>query len=202
MPTLAEMRARTGPKPRPKATRRVTLVEGQHLLDESRRLQEQLVDLVASQPGDVNDSERTGPPRKAGAKSDPRIAEIETAQAAILRRLAEHQGEIGLTGLDGGAWQRWKDLHPPREGNRADMVLTGSLCDSSSLFGDLGTFVTSWNGEQVAEGDWDGWLAESITYADRRDLVTAVVAMHEESVVRSPFFSSSGSSTTPRSESD
>lgn len=201
MPTLAELRARTGAKPRPRATRRVTLVEGQHLLDESRRLHEQLVDLIASQPGNADDPERTGPPRKAGAKSDPRIAEIEAAQASLLERLAEHQGEIGLTGLDGGAWQRWKDLHPPREDNRADMTLTGGLCDSSSLFDDLGTFVTSWNGEQVAEGDWDGWLAESITYADRRDLVTAVVAMHEENVVRSPFFSS-GSSTTPPSESD
>lgn len=199
MPTLAELRARTGAKPRPKATRRVTLVEGQHLLDESRRLHEELVDLLASQPGSVDDAERTGPPRKAGSKADPRIAEIEESQKSLLHRLAEHQGEIGLSGLDGGAWQRWKDLHPPREDNRADLQLTGGMCDSSALFGDLGTFVESWNGEKVAEGDWDGWLAESITYADRRDLVTAVVAMHEESVVRSPFFSS-GSSTTPPSE--
>src|SRR3546814_17618114 len=71
------------------------------------------------------------------------------------------------TGLDGGAWQRWKDLHPPREDNRADLQLTGGLCDSSALFGDLATFVESWNGEKVADGDWDGWLAESITYADQ-----------------------------------
>lgn len=196
-PTLAELRARTGPKPRPKATRRVTLVEGQHLLDESRHLHEELVDLLASQATSVDDPDRTGPPRKAGAKSDPRIAEIETAQASLLERLAAHQGEIGLTGLDGGAWQRWKDLHPPREDNRADLQLTGGLCDSSALFGDLATFVESWNGEKVADGDWDGWLAEAITYADRRDLVTAVVAMHEESVIRSPFFSSGSSGTQP-----
>lgn len=199
MPTLAELRARTGAKPRPKATRRVTLVEGQHLLDESRQLHEELVDLIASQPGDVNDAERTGPPRKAGAKSDPRIAEIEASQASLLERLAKHQGEIGLAGLDGGAWQRWKDEHPPREDNRADLQLVGGLCDSSALFAALGTFVESWNGEAVVEGDWDGWLAESITYADCRDLVTEVVRMHEDSVVRSPFFFS-GSSTTPPSE--
>lgn len=201
MPTLAELRARTGATPRPKATRRVTLVEGQHLLDESRTLHEELVDLIASQPGNIDDTERTGPPRKAGAKTDPRIAEIETAQASLLERLAAHQGEIGLIGLDGGAWQRWKDLHPPREDNRADLFLTGDRCNSSDLFADLGTFVESWNTEQLAEGDWDGWLADSITYADRRDLVKAVVDMHEESVVRSPFFSS-GSSGTPTSATD
>lgn len=200
-PTLAELRARTGPKPRPKATRRVTLVEGQHLLDESRRLHEELVDLMASMAGAVDNPERTGPPRKAGAKSDPRIAEIEEAQSTLLKRLAEHQGEVGLTGLDGGAWQRWKDLHPPREDNRADLQLTGGMCDSSALFGELGKFVESWNGETLTDGDWDGWLAESITYADRRDLVTAVVAMHEESVMRSPFWSS-GSSTTKGSVTD
>lgn len=202
-PTLAELRARTGAKPRPKATRRVTLVEGQHLLDESRRLHEELVDLMASMAGAVDDPERSGPPRKAGAKSDPRIAEIEDAQKSLLRRLAEHQGEIGLVGLDGGAWQRWKDLHPPREDNRADLRLTGGLCDSSDLFGELGTFVETWNGEKVVEGDWDGWLAESITYADRRDLVTAVVEMHEESVARSPFFTSVSSGTpSSATESD
>lgn len=206
MPTLAELRARTGPRPLPKATRTVTLIEGQHLLDEFQRLNEELVDLLAAHERVSEDGERAGPPLKAGEKKfppevDQRIESIRTESAALLDRLGEHQGRIGLTGVEGGDWQRWKDEHPPREDNTADQKIGGGLCNTSDLFADLGRYVTSWNGDPVPEGEWDAWLGESITYADRRDLVRAVLEMHETGLSRVPF-SSSGSSTTAPSGTD
>lgn len=188
MPTLAELRARSGPKPLPKATRTVTLVEGQHLLDDAQRLQEEHADLSTSVRRLGEDGERTGPPPKAGEGSQvpARLAEITEELAAVVDRLGDHQAELGLHGVPGGDWQRFKDENPPREDNAADLRLTAGVCNSSALFAALGRFVATWNDEKVADGDWDSWLAESITYADRRDLVSAVVDMHEAGLARAP----------------
>lgn len=203
-PTLAELRARSGPRPLPKGTRTVTLIEGQHLLDESQRLNDELVDLLAEHARTDEDGERVGPPPKAGQRKLPAVAQdrldaIRAQSAALLEQLGEWQGEVGLTGVTGGEWQAWKDDHPPREDSRADHTLTGGRCNSSDLFAALGRYVTSWNGDVLAKDDWDSWLAESITYADRRDLVSAVVDLHETGLSRVPK-SPSGSSTTASSE--
>lgn len=196
MPTLAEMRAHTGPQPLPKKTVVVTLVEGQHLLAESEELAGELLSIVQATAGTVDqDGERTGPPRKQGQKIPARADEIRDRQAAIPDELAAFQGELGLTGLPGGEWQRFKDEHPPRENHRQDLQLTGGLCNSAELFAELGKFVTEWNGEVLAPDDWNGWLAERITYADRRDMVTEVVRMHEKGLSRSPKFVSSSGTT-------
>lgn len=201
MATLAELRARSARRPKPKHFRTVTLVEGQHLLAQSQRLTEELVTIMAKARGVDENGERTGPPRKAGqgAELGPRAEEIKQEQVQLVADLAEFQGEVELTGFTGGEWQLFKDENPARDENAADLKLTAGLCDSSALFAQLGRFVTSWNGEELSEGDWDSWLADSIIYADRRDLVTDVVAMHEDSVVVVPK-SSSSSSTTASSE--
>jgi hypothetical protein len=201
MPTLAELRAQTGPKPLPKATRTVTLVEGQHLLARSQELQEKHIDRLMAIERDREASKDDGRQRtrKAGEKlaatDDPQLAEIKAEMRAISDQLAEFQAEIGLEGMTGGEWQRYKDAHPPREDDKSDERLTSDLCNSSDLFGDLGRFVVSWEGEDLSETDWDGWLAERICYADRRDLVTAVVEIHEARLPRSPK-SQSGASLT------
>lgn len=207
MPTLAELRAQTGPQPLPRATRVVTLIEGQHLLAESQQLRDEALDLAAEASNFDEEGNRTGPPPKAGqgakdaARREKRLKEIQTAQASMLDRLAEFQGEIGLHGISGGDWQRFKDDNPPREDNTADVRLTGGVCDSSAVFKALGRFIASWDGEKVASGDWDSWLAERITYADRRDLVTDVVKMHEEGLARSPKLRT-GSPTTKAAAAD
>lgn len=208
MPTLAEMRAQTGPKPLPRGSRIVTLIEGQHLLAESEALRDEALDLVAQSMPDVDeDGNRTGPPKKAGQgakdadKRAARLKEIEDAQAAMLGRLAEFQGEVGLRGITGGEWQRFKDENPPREGNAADLRLTGGNCDSSAVFSALGRFVVSWDGDDLNDGDWDAWLAERIIYADRRDLVSDIVKMHEEGLARSPKLRT-GSPTTETASDD
>lgn len=197
MATLAELRARTGPVPLPKATRTVTLVEGQHLLDESQRLEEERVDLLIQVERDAEKAADDGRDRtqKAGQKPEPtqppRLDEIRAEQRALAERIAEFQGVLGLTGISGGEWQRFKDENPAREDNDADQRLAGGTCNTSVLFGALGRFVTSWNDEALGDGDWDAWLAERICYADRRDLVTAVVELHESRLPRIPKVASS-----------
>lgn len=202
MPTLAELRAQSGPQPLPRHTKVVTLVEGQHLLAESEELADELRTISANIVRVDADGERTGPPRKAGEGSrlPARADEIMARQAEILDDLAAFQGEVGLTGMTGGDWQRFKDDNPPRDGNQQDVKLTGGRCHAGALFGALGKFVTAWNGEATAPDDWDKWLAERITYADRRDLINVVVRMHEDGLARSPKFLTS-SSTTRTSES-
>jgi hypothetical protein len=199
MPTLAELRAQSGPQPLPRSSKVVTLIEGQHLLAESEALAEELLTIAREASRTDADGERTGPPRKAGegAALPPRAEEIKARQEAILDELANHQGEIGLHGITGGEWQRFKDDHPPRKDNANDVRWTGGHCDSSALFSTLGRFVASWDGEPVSEKDWDEWLADRITYADRRDLVPAVVQMHEQGLARSPKFRSASPTTSP-----
>jgi hypothetical protein len=200
MPSLAELRAQTGPKPLPKAVRTVTLIEGQHLLARSQQLEEEHLDLLMAAQRDADKAEDDGRDRtrKAGEKpesANPRIEELKAKIQGLTVELAEFQAEVGLSGLTGGEWQRYKDDHPPREDNKADLRLTGGLCNASEVFGDLGRFVVSWEGDALTKGDWDGWLAERICYADRRDLVTAVVEMHETRLPRSPKSQSSSSQT-------
>lgn len=215
MPTLAELRAMSGPQPLPRATKVVTLVEGQHLLAEMENIDEERTALTvektrlrARASGEA-DGERTGPPRKAGegsqvagriAEIDARLAVLKDRSGEIVDDLAEVQGEIGLRGITGGEWQRFKDENPPREDNAQDARYAGSNCNSAVLFADLGRFVATWDGEDVTASDWAGWLAERITYADRRDMVAVVVRMHEDGLARSPKFQS-GSALTSRSAS-
>lgn len=197
--SLAELRAQSGPPPLPRATKVVTLIEGQHLLAETEQLSDELL-MIANQATRTDaDGERTGPPRKAGegASLPPRVEEIQARQAEILDELADFQGEVTLKGITGGEWQRFKDENPPREDNPQDLNFTGGACNASAVFAALTRFVSGWNGTDLAPGDWDNWLAERITYADRRDLVAVIVKMHEDGLARSPKFHRSSSTTEP-----
>lgn len=199
--SLSEMLADTAPAPLPKASAVVTLVTGQHIVDELEQIERDYSDLLSSpMPGAKDESgEATGPPLKAG-QSNRRMAqarELQERSQDALRRLADHQVTIGLTGISGGQWQRWKDEHPPRQGVASDVAVTHGWCNAADLLDDLARYVTSWDGEPLKPGAWDQ-LAEQVVYADRRDLVTKVVEMFENGVTRSPF-SQSGSSTTENS---
>lgn len=213
MPTLAELRAQSGPQPLPRKTVAVTLVEGQHLLAEIEELTQEAVDLTREKhklESEITrrnaDGERTGAPRKSGegAADARRLSEVEDRLTAIEKRseelvdgLAEFQGDVGLVGFTGGKWEQFKEDHPPREDNAADKRYALGFCDSSALFAALGQFVKAWGGEELAATDWADWLSERITYADRRDLVTEIVGLHEKKINRAPKSRSASPTTSP-----
>src|SRR5690349_5134212 len=171
MPTLAELRAQSGPKPLPRTTKTVTLVEGQHLLAETEALVEETQDLAREEnrlksetTRKDREGETSGPPRKAGAGASAvrrleeikaRLEEIEARLAEIPDELGDFQGEVGLVGMTGGDWQRFKDDNPPREDNRNDLAFAAGMCDSTALFEALGRFAKTWDGEPVSASDWD-----------------------------------------------
>lgn len=204
MPTLDEMRARKGAKvPRPRSTQTVTLVTGQHLLDEQKRLNDELLDELANAPARPmnEDGESTGPPLKGGQRSTPaRVTEIRDELRALGPRLAEHQAQLTLVGtLSDGDWLLWKDAHPPREDNADDTRVGGGFVNTADLYGELGRFVAEWDGEPVADGDWDSWLADQITFADKAALVSEVVELYETRLSRAPKSPNSSSETEPGS---
>lgn len=192
MASLAELRAQSGPAPLPKAEKTVTLIEGQHLLADAERLNEERSDLRVAASREDEEGNPTGPPAKAGQggkearERSARIKVIDDQLKDIVGNLAEFQSVVGLVGVSGGDWQRFKDANPPREDNPADIRLARGLCNATALFEQLGRYVKTWDGEEVAPDDWDKWLAERITYADRRDLVGEVVMMHEQGLARAP----------------
>lgn len=204
MPTLDELR---GSKPvRPFSTHTVTLVTGQHLLDEQKRLSNEFVDELANAaaaPVAEDDAEQAARIRKSGERAVSEKAEaIKTRMAELHRELAEHQGEVTLVGvLSDGEWLRWKAEHPAREDDLTDTRLTLGHCNATDLYDTLGLFVAKWDGEELGADDWATWLAERITFADKRDLVGEVVALYETRLDRAPK-SPSGSSATPSGSDD
>lgn len=195
MPTLAELRARKQ-KSLPTQVKRITLE--QELLADTERLEMERNDLMVEARRTDEDGERVGPPAKAGQSPvPPRVTEINTELAALYDRIRESEGELVLRGLTGGDWQIWKDAHPPREGNVTDQMVAYGLCNATDLLAELGTWAATWNGEDLAGDDWDGWFADSVASGDLRDLVSSVVAMQERNGIRVPKSLTASSSTEP-----
>lgn len=199
MPTLAELRARKH-KALPTHAQRITL--DQELIADVQRLETEKNDLKTQTIRVDADGERTGAPRKSGEGGEAvaRIAQIDAELDSLYDRISDSEGELLLRGISGGDWQRWKDEHPPREGNVTDKRVAFGLCNATDLLNDLGRFAVSWDGEDLAESDWQ-MLTEQIPPGDLRDLVSKVVNMHERSGVRIPK-SSSGSSAKDSSATD
>lgn len=219
---LAELRAQSqsGPAPLPRSTRTVTRVEGQHLLAQVQQMKDRMVDLLLEidreHEAARQDRERAAEDgrdrtRKAGQKADaddtpdvsqdPRVVALRDEMRTLGEQLAEFQADVDLEGMSGGEWQRYKDEHPARDDSRSDLQYAHGLVNSTDLFNDLGRFVKTWEGETLLPDDWDSWLGEQICYADRRDLVTEIVDIHEARLARAPK-SSSGSSPTEVSATD
>lgn len=178
MPTATELLARAS-VPKPRAERTVTLVEAQHLYARQLRLFEEAAE-IGDGKASADDENRTGEPRKAGERGNPRLDEIRAEVAELKEQLAEHQSVVSLEGMSGGEWQNWKDEHPPREGNDDDDTL-GGLCNTSDLLAHLGRFVAGWDGDGIDAAKWDGGLAANVCYMSLRDLVVDVIDMHEVS---------------------
>lgn len=196
--TLAELRARK-PKSLPTHVMRITLE--QELIADTERLEMEKSDLMVEFQRTDAEGERTGPPLKAGVGKPKRVVEIDEELRVLYDKIRESEGELLLRGITGGDWQAWKDDHPPRPENVTDLQVTYGLCNASELLEDLDQFVTAWNGEDLADGDWNGWLKDAVAAGDLRDMVTAVVAMQERSGVRVPKSLTVSSQTGP-SETD
>lgn len=188
MPSLSELLAMPGDD-RPETTTTVTLIKGQHLINEERRLVDEHNDILAKAEQRARDAEEgnAGPRKSAeGGGSAERLEELKGQIAAIQSRLAELQGDVGLVGFDAGEWQRYKDDHPPRKDSRDDQLVGGGWVNATDLLNDLGLFVRTWDGEPLAEGNWDMSLAKKVTPADLAQLVRDVVAMHQSRLPRAP----------------
>lgn len=184
MPTLAELRAR---KSKALPTHAQTITLDQELIADVQRLEAERADLQVDVRRVGQDGERTGPPPKAGEGSaiPARIEEINAELETLYDRIRESEGELILRGISGGEWQQWKDDHPPRDGNVTDQRIGWGILNATDLLADLGRFVVSWDGEEITEADWP-LLADQMPPGDLRDLVVAVVDMHERSGVRIP----------------
>ena len=167
MATLAELRARKTAK---LPERDIEVCLDHTLLRQVEQLTAEKEDLQSTEGKPV---------RKMAEGTNPRIAEIDAEIEALYSQMREASGKLTLRAVSGGAWALWKDEHPPREGNPSDERLAIGLVNSTDLLDDLGRWVVAWNGEPLAQDDWDGWLAEQVAPGDLADLVQQVVFMQE-----------------------
>jgi hypothetical protein len=196
--SLADLKA----KPKSLPTRAVRICLDQEAVADVQRLDREKSDLLldAQRGGVTEDGERTGPPRRTGeGAAPPRLAEIDAELEALFDRMRESEGDLLLRAIGGGEWQRFKDDHPAREGNKTDEEVAYGLCDSSALLADLSRYVAAWNDETLGPDDWRDWFSAQVAPADLRELCSEVVQLHE-SRVRVPKARSTDSSATPASE--
>ncbi|KAB2808311.1 hypothetical protein F9L07_22615 [Pimelobacter simplex] len=210
--TLAELRAEKAAK---LPTRSERLCLNLELLGEVQRLSAEKADLVinanAAEPA-VSDQakESKARVRKGGERGDgplgdeaveeailpPRVAEIEAELASLWDRMREYEGDLVLRGIDGDAWQTYKDEHPPREDNVSDARHGNNVVNTTDLMRDLGDWAESWEGEPIPDGEWGSWLRKRIAPADMIGLVRRVVEMQESKVTVLPKALSDSHSTT------
>lgn len=202
--TLAELRAEKAAK---LPTRSVRLCLNLELVEKVQRLSSEKADLIinATAAGQSDeDREAKARTRKAAERAEPdpppRVAEIDAELAALWDQMRDYEGDLQLHGVDGAAWQAYKDDHPPREGNVSDARNGGGVVNTTDLMANLGDWAVSWNDEKLTEGDWAGWLSKRIAPADMTDLVRRVVEMQEFKVTVPPkALSGSPSTISPES---
>ncbi|AIY15846.1 hypothetical protein GUY44_07390 [Pimelobacter simplex] len=203
--TLAELRAEKAAK---LPTRSVRLCLNLELVEKVQRLSSEKADLIinATATAGQGDEDREAKARvrksaeRAEPEMPPRVAEIDAELTALWDQMRDYEGDLQLNGVDGAAWQAYKDDHPPREGNISDTRNGNGVVNTTDLMADLGDWAVSWNDEKLTEGDWSGWLSKRIAPADMTDLVRRVVEMQEFKVTVPPK-ALSGSPSTLSAES-
>lgn len=179
--TLADLKA----KPKQLPTRVVRVCLDQEAVADVQRLDREKADLLldATRGERDEDGERKGPPKRTGeGATPPRVAEIDAELEALFDRMRESEGDLLLRAIDGGEWQRFKDDHPPREGNKSDEDNAYGLVNAAVLLDSLGRWAEAWNGENFAAGAWDEWFRALVSSADLIELCREVVQLHEARV--------------------
>lgn len=163
------------------------------------------IDAAAANPEDPARPQRLG----EGPDHD-RIAAIEVELESVWSEMREHTGELLLRGVTSGEWRRWAQAHPARraqEGssdspqwitNPLDEQYGYGYVNVDDLLGTLGQYAAAWNGEPLAEGDWD-FIANRAAPGDLKSIVTEIVKMHEGEGVRAPKASPKPSSGSQQS---
>lgn len=187
--SLAELRASTRTS-LPVWSKPICLAQG--LVAEVQALEEELLDLRVRRQSseDADDS----PPRRLAEGPDPRIAEIEQRKAELYAEMREHTGDLRYRGKPAGEWRRFVDANPPRKDNKVDETVTYGLVDADALLAHLGDFVESWNGDPLAEGDWE-FIANRAPAGDLKELCSLIVQMHETRGALAPKSQTPSSST-------
>lgn len=185
--SLAELRASTRTS-LPVWSYSLCLAQG--LVAEVQQIEETMLDLRVA----PREEGEAAPPRRLVNGPDLRLAELEARKAALYEEMREHTGEVRLKGKPAGEWRRFVDAHPPRAENKADEMFAYGLCDADALLAILGEFVESWNGDPLAEGDWE-FIANRAPAGDLKEMCRQVVQMHEMPGARAPKLPTPSSTT-------
>lgn len=172
--SLAELRQSPATSA-PERSYRLCLAAG--LVAEVQSLTEELA-AIAVPPRTDEDEPAAPPKRMAEGGESPREAEIKQRLRELWDEMEEHTGELRLRAVDSGAWRRWVDAHPAREDNARDARIAYGACNGDDLIDDLATYAHSWNGDPLAEGDWE-FIRSKASGGDLQALAQAVVMMHE-----------------------
>lgn len=177
--TIAEIRAA---KRVARPERTLTICLAPDLVAEVQALVEELETLDISDQLD-SDGRPEGPPSRMGDGDDPRADEIRARLREALAEMSEWEGELRLRAVEDGQWRRWVNEHPARAegevGYVTDIEVARGYCNADDLLDELGPYAFAWDGEPLAEGDWDT-IAASVARPDKKRIATAVVAMHEQ----------------------
>lgn len=131
---------------------------------------------VAGKPVRRSEDEDGQPNRLNPTKRD---AEIEARLADLEQQIDDATGSLRLRALTNGEWATWVNEHPARDGDERDEQLAFGICNTDDLANDLGKWALSWNGEELAPGDWDRHLFPNAAGGDLKALVNLVVMMQE-----------------------
>jgi hypothetical protein len=183
--------------------RTIQLCLSQALVAEVQSLQEEYDQILQTER--VQDGEPKKPKRQAD-KRNPRLVEIEARFDELAEEMREHTGELRIRAITGGAWRRWVDAHPAREAGRhdngqpiyhpLDESIAYGIANAVDLYHGLSEFAISWNGADLAEGDWE-FIANRAAPGDLNELCRQVVQMHEAVGAKAPLSRRRSSETTP-----
>lgn len=173
--------------------RTMPLCLSQKLVAEVQALQEEQSAIIAAE----RDSDgQPAKPRRQGEGKNPRLAQIEARFDELGDLMREHTGELRIRAITGGAWRRWVDANPARETGRredgqpvfhqVDESIAYGICNAVELYHALSDFVVSWNGDELAEGDWD-FIANRAAPGDLNEICRQVVQMHEAVGAKAPL---------------
>lgn len=182
--------------------RTMPLCLAQKLVAEVQSLQEERDAILHSERAVEGEPSR---PRRQADKPNPRLTEIAARFDELSDEMREHTGELRIRAITGGEWRRWVDAHPAREAGRRDdgqplfhqidETIAYGICNAVDLYNDLQRFAVSWNGDELAEGDWD-FIANRAAPGDLNEVCRQVVQMHEAVGAKAPLSRRHSSGTT------
>ena len=147
------------------------------------------LEFAAFRAADADDKPDDAPVRKMAQGADPRIDEIKAELERLSDVMRENTGRLTLANtIPQGDWRRWADDHPARSEGRDengfplvdpyDIAVAAGYCHATALLDRLGDFVTEWEGEPLAPGQWE-WLRENMHPGDLKAAARRVVEIYE-----------------------